>query len=93
MTDRPTDDRLREYSMATYARDRDNPLARPGQPTVVARMAKELLEARKKLPRLLEERDEARATAKVLAHAYETDSRPPPKTVARALAYPVRSKG
>lgn len=39
---------------------------------------------------LRRERDEARATARVLAHAYETDNRPPSDVVARALAYPVK---
>lgn len=38
---------------------------------------------------LLAERDEARATARVLAHAYETDNRPLPSVVKKALAYPV----
>ena len=35
------------------------------------------------------ERDQARAEARVLAHAYQHDSRPPADVVARALAYPV----
>ena len=38
---------------------------------------------------LREERDEARANAKILAHAYEHDSRPPTDVVEAALAYPV----
>lgn len=35
------------------------------------------------------ERDEARAAARVLAHAYENDNRPPVFLVERALGYPV----
>jgi hypothetical protein len=38
----------------------------------------------------IRERDEARATARVLAHAYTTDNRPPGDLVKQALAYPVR---
>lgn len=38
---------------------------------------------------VLEQRDEARATARVLAHAYENDNRPPGFVVERALGYPV----
>ena len=38
---------------------------------------------------IISERDEARATARVLAHAYEHDSRPPDAVVKRALGYPV----
>lgn len=40
--------------------------------------------------RAIVERDEARAAARTLAHAYEHSSRPPAETVARSLAYPVR---
>lgn len=40
------------------------------------------------MARLVRERDEARADARVLAHAYSTDNRPPADVVARALAYP-----
>lgn len=40
--------------------------------------------------RLTRERDNARADARELAHAYTTDNRPRPVVVARALAYPVR---
>jgi hypothetical protein len=39
------------------------------------------------------ERDEARAHARVLAHAYEHDSSPPSSVVAAALAYPVGPSG
>jgi hypothetical protein len=39
---------------------------------------------------LRRDRDQARADARVLAHAYEQDSRPPADVVKRALAYPVR---
>lgn len=35
------------------------------------------------------ERDDARAVARVLAHSYTHDSRPPQKYVDTALAYPV----
>lgn len=35
-----------------------------------------------------DERDEARAHARVLAHAYENDNRPPQRVVAASLAYP-----
>jgi hypothetical protein len=36
------------------------------------------------------ERDTSRADARILAHAYEHDSRPPADVVKRALAYPVK---
>ena len=36
------------------------------------------------------ERDEARYNARVLAHAYKTDNRPPANTVLASLTYPVR---
>lgn len=39
---------------------------------------------------LRRERDEARADARVLAHAYTTDNRPPTDVVDRATGYPVR---
>ena len=42
--------------------------------------------------RLVEERDSARAIARVLAHAYEHESRPPPHMVKEALEYPVISE-
>lgn len=35
------------------------------------------------------ERDSARAVARLLAHAYRTDNRPPPHMVAEALSYPI----
>lgn len=35
------------------------------------------------------ERDNARANARILAHSYEHDSRPPARVVAESLAYPV----
>lgn len=38
---------------------------------------------------LVAERDEARGVARILAHAYETDNRPPDQAVSLALAYPV----
>lgn len=38
---------------------------------------------------LTAERDDARANARILAHAYTHDSRPLPNVVATALAYPV----
>lgn len=41
--------------------------------------------------RLTDERDEARYNARVLASAWETDSRPPADVVTAALAYPVRT--
>lgn len=41
----------------------------------------------------IRERDEARAHARVLAHAYEHDTRPPPDVVREAMAYPVGSLG
>jgi hypothetical protein len=40
---------------------------------------------------LLQERDEARTHARVLAHAYEHDARPPADVVKAALAHPVPS--
>ena len=39
------------------------------------------------------ERDQARADARILAHAYQHDSRPPADVVARARAYPVAAIG
>ena len=45
--------------------------------------------ASKELHLVIAARDEARANARILAHAYEHDSRPPPKVVAQAKAYPV----
>lgn len=39
---------------------------------------------------LIRERDNARAIARVLAHAYRTDNRPPSHMVTEALAYPVK---
>lgn len=38
---------------------------------------------------LTTQRDNARADARVLAHAFESDNRPPARLVARAMAYPV----
>lgn len=38
---------------------------------------------------LARDRDEARACARVLAHAYTTDNGPPAQLVEQALAYPV----
>jgi hypothetical protein len=40
------------------------------------------------LERAIAERDEARAYARVLAHSYRHDSRPPEHVVEAALAYP-----
>ena len=42
-----------------------------------------------KLAEVKSQRDEARAIARVLAHAYERDSRPPGEVVRDALAFPV----
>jgi len=39
------------------------------------------------------ERDQARANARILAHAYQHDSRPPFSVVAESLAYPATSGG
>lgn len=39
------------------------------------------------------ERDEARACARVLVHAFCNNNRPPDDVVNRALAYPVSPKG
>ncbi len=41
------------------------------------------------ITKLKQERDSARAIARVLAHAYSTDNRPPPRMVAEARAFPV----
>lgn len=41
------------------------------------------------LDKMRHERDEARSVARVLAHAYQTDSRPPHGVVRTGLAYPV----
>lgn len=38
---------------------------------------------------LIKERDEARANARILAHSYTHDSRPPAAVVDASLAYPV----
>lgn len=38
--------------------------------------------------RLEQERDTARANARILAHAYTTDNRPPQRAVDESLAYP-----
>ena len=58
-----------------------------------------IVECRNALPALLDrvealevERDNARADARVLAHAYVYDTRPPADIVKRALAYPVDSR-
>ena len=40
--------------------------------------------------RLFDERNEARACARVLAHAYTHDSAPPQEAVTQALTYPVK---
>lgn len=37
-------------------------------------------------------RDAARADARVLAHAYRNDTRPPPDVVERALLYPEKEE-
>lgn len=42
-----------------------------------------------KVERVEQERDEARANARILAHSYTHDSRPPQRAVDDALAYPV----
>jgi hypothetical protein len=41
---------------------------------------------------LKKQRDEARALARVLAHAYEHDSRPPLHVVQEALSFPIISQ-
>jgi len=41
---------------------------------------------------LKKQRDEARALARILAHAYKQDSRPPSHVVDEALAFPVISQ-
>ena len=46
-----------------------------------------------KLAAVTAARDEARYNAKILAHAYEHDSRPPARVVAQASAYPARPEG
>jgi hypothetical protein len=40
------------------------------------------------LRRAIAERDEARANARILAHSYTHDSRPPQRSVDDALKYP-----
>lgn len=42
-----------------------------------------------KLRAVKRERDEARANARVLAHAYRSDNRPPHHVVFASLAYPL----
>jgi len=42
------------------------------------------------LQQLKTERDQARANARILAHAYRHDSRPPEHVVEESLAYPVK---
>jgi len=41
--------------------------------------------------RMETERDEARGNARILAHCYQTDNRPPAQVVKESLAYPVMS--
>ncbi len=41
---------------------------------------------------LREDRSNARGIARVLAHAYKTDNRPPPHMIKEALAFPVRDE-
>lgn len=43
-----------------------------------------------KIAEVERERDEARTTARILAHAYQHDCRPPDAAVERAIQYPVR---
>jgi len=45
------------------------------------------------LRKLIEERDSARAIARVLAHAYTNDNRPPAAMVSEALRFPVFPEG
>lgn len=58
-------------------------------PTEIECLRAEVQQMRTEAEELEDQRDEARATARVLAHAYTHDSLPPRKVVDRALAYPV----
>lgn len=53
----------------------------------------ERLSAALERDRLRKERDKARACARVLAHSYVHDSRPPQVEGERAMAYPIRPAG
>ena len=55
----------------------------------VTEAATYLKQAREAIRTLTAERDDARANARILAHAYEHDSRPPRRAVDASLAYPV----
>jgi hypothetical protein len=54
---------------------------------------KEWVALRAALAAMIKERDEARGNARILAHSYEHDSRPPDRVVRDSLAYPVYPKG
>jgi hypothetical protein len=58
-------------------------------PIIRSLRAQRLQETRDEIALLTHERDNARADARELAHAYTTDNRPRAEVVARALAYPV----
>jgi len=47
-------------------------------------------ELKRDIETLQSQRDEARYNARILAHAYEHDSRPPERIVRNALSYPVK---
>lgn len=51
----------------------------------------DIRELEEQVAALTVERDNARANARILAHSYTHDSRPPRRVVDEALAYPVRS--
>lgn len=55
-------------------------------------MSRECLALRAEVERLTKERNDARGNARVLAHAYEHDTRPPANIVERSLAYPVDAR-
>jgi hypothetical protein len=58
-------------------------------PDSIEFLKNELHVARCEVCKMARERDNARADARELAHAYTTDNRPRAIVVARALAYPV----
>jgi len=59
-----------------------------GWPSRFDRVCRDRDTARTEAGKLRRERDDARGLARILAHAYQTDNRPPPRVVADALAFP-----
>ena len=64
------------------------PRAQALPPTEIECLRAEVEQLRTEAQELEDQRDEARALARVLAHAYKRDARPPGDVVEQALAYP-----